>query len=130
MKKVLSLAFISLTLVGCNGNSDDEQPCCEITLPVIVPAIRVNLFDINEQALNACDAILTITNSSGTEVVYGSAFNNCEEEFSLDGGFNLEEHDFLIEKAGFVNQEFSNISPIETRCAYETIEIDVFLEAN
>jgi len=94
------------------------------------PVVRVNLFDVNQLPLNVCDAILTVDNPDHHESIYGSAQENCEEQFSLEGGYNLIEHNVLIEKAGFINQEFNAILPIEIECGYETIELDVYLVAD
>jgi hypothetical protein len=87
----------------------------------------MKFFDINKVPLNVCDAILTIDSANGNETVYGSALNNCSETFSLRGGYNLIEHDVLVEKAGYVSQMFESVLPIATQCAYETLDISVFL---
>jgi hypothetical protein len=127
----LKLAIVSVFFVtGCGGDNEEESECPEITLPVIIPAVNVKFFDANELAQNVCDAILTIDSANGNETVYGSALNNCSETFSLRGGYNLIEHDLLVEKAGYVSQRIESVIPIATKCAYDTLDISVYLEAD
>ena len=126
--KFLRLALISVMFISACGGDEDELPeCPEVTLPVIIPSVNMKLFDVNEVPLNVCDAILTIDSANGNETVYGSALNNCSETFSLRGGYNLIEHDVLVEKAGYVSQMFESVLPIATQCAYETLDISVSL---
>lgn len=74
---------------------------------------------------------MTIDNPDYHQTFYGSATDyNCADRFSLEGGYNLVEHDVLIEKAGFLNQEFKAVLPIATQCSYETFELDVYLQVN
>lgn len=127
----LKLAIVSVVFVtGCGGDNEEESECPEITLPVIIPAVNVKFYDANEVALNVCDAILTIDSANGNETVYGSALNNCSEHFSMRGGYNLIEHDLLVEKAGYVSQRIESVIPIATKCAYETLDLSVYLEAD
>ncbi len=115
-------------VTGCGGDNKDVSECPEITLPVIIPAVNVKFFETNEVALNVCDAILTVNSANGNETVYGSALNNCSETFSLRGGYNLIEHDLLVEKAGYVSQKFESVIPIATKCNYSTLDLDVYLD--
>ncbi|MGB3725419.1 MAG: hypothetical protein WA981_06605 [Glaciecola sp.] len=127
--KTLILAFAAtLPLLGCSGDNQDD--CPEITLPVIIPAINVMLFDTNQTPLNVCDAIVTVESTNGTETIYGSAFDDCTSKFNIAVGYNLIEHQLLIEKAGYVNQTFDSILPIATQCGYETLELPVTLVSN
>jgi hypothetical protein len=127
--KVLKLAVVLVVFVtGCGGDNKDVSECPEITLPVIIPAVNVKFFETNEVALNVCDAILTVNSANGNETVYGSALNNCSETFSLRGGYNLIEHDLLVEKAGYVSQKFESVIPIATKCDYSTLDLDVYLD--
>jgi hypothetical protein len=127
--KVLKLAVVLVVFVtGCGGDNKDVSECPEITLPVIIPAVNVKFFEANEVALNVCDAILTVNSANGNETVYGSALNNCSETFSLRGGYNLIEHDLLVEKAGYVSQKFESVIPIATKCDYSTLDLDVYLD--
>jgi hypothetical protein len=126
--KFLRLALISVMFISACGGDKGELPVCpEVTLPVIIPAVNMKFFDINKVPLNVCDAILTIDSANGNETVYGSALNNCSETFRPRGGYNLIEHDVLVEKAGYVSQMFESVLPIATQCAYETLDISVFL---
>jgi hypothetical protein len=125
----LKLAVVLVVFVtGCGGDNKDVSECPEITLPVIIPAVNVKFFETNEVALNVCDAILTVNSANGNETVYGSALNNCSETFSLRGGYNLIEHDLLVEKAGYVSQKFESVIPIATKCDYSTFDLDVYLD--
>jgi hypothetical protein len=125
----LKLAVVLVVFVtGCGGDNKDVSECPEITLPVIIPAVNVKFFETNEVALNVCDAILTVNSANGNETVYGSALNNCSETFSLRGGYNLIEHDLLVEKAGYVSQKFESVIPIATKCDYSTLDLDVYLD--
>lgn len=125
----LKLAMVSvLFIAGCGG--DNEEKCPEITLPVIIPAVNVKFFDANEVALNVCDAILTIDSANGNETVYGSALSNCSETFSISGGYNLIEHNLLVEKAGYVSQMIESVIPVATKCSYDTLDLSVYLEAD
>jgi hypothetical protein len=127
--KVLKLAVVLVVFVtGCGGDNKDVSECPEITLPVIIPAVNVKFFEANELALNVCDAILTVNSANGNETVYGSALNNCSETSSLRGGYNLIEHDLLVEKAGYVSQKFESVIPIATKCDYSTLDLDVYLD--
>jgi hypothetical protein len=129
--KVLKLAVVSVVFVtGCGGDNKDVSECPEITLPVIIPAVNVKFFDTNEVALNVCDAILTVNSANGNETVYGSALNSCSETYSLRGGYNLIEHDLLVEKAGYVSQKFESVIPIATKCAYSTLDLNVYLDTD
>ncbi len=123
---IVSVFFIS----GCGGDSEEESPCPEVTLPVIIPAVNVQLFDTNQMTLNVCDAILTIDSANGNETIYGSAGNDCSNTFSLEGGYNLIEHDLLIEKAGYISQRFQSVVPVATQCGYDTLHLIVNLVAN
>mgnify|MGYP003666775027 FL=1 len=117
-----------ICLSSCGDTQEQAAKCPEIIVPVIIPAVNIKIFDVDEVPLNVCDAILTVSNSEISETVYGSALNHCAETFSLRGGYNLVEHDVLIEKAGYVSQEFSSLLPIATQCAYETLEVSVILQ--
>ncbi|WP_293762897.1 hypothetical protein [uncultured Paraglaciecola sp.] len=126
---VLKLAIVSVVFVtGCSGDNKEVSECPEITLPVIIPIVNVKFFDANEEALNVCDAILTVDSANGNETIYGSALNNCSETFSIRGGYDLIEHDLLVEKAGYVSQRFESVIPISTKCAYETLDLSVYLD--
>ena len=114
---------ITQTFVIPAYNKEEAFECPTIIEPVIISAVRINLFDVNKAPINVCDAILTIDHPDNYQTIYGSAFNNCEDRFSLEGGYNLVEHDVLIEKAGFLNQEFKAVLPIATKCSYETLEL-------
>ena len=96
-------------------------------MPVIIPAVNMKFFDDNEVPLNVCNAILTIDSAKVNETIYGSALNNCSETFSLRGGYDLIEHNLLVEKAGYVSQMYKSVLPIATQCAYVTLNINVFL---
>ena len=113
-----------------SGDDQDENECPEITLPVIIPAINVKLFDTNQTPLNVCSAIVTVESANGNETIYGSAFNDCSTKFNISVGYNLIEHKLLIEKAGYVSQNFDSILPIATKCGYETLELPVNLVAD
>tara|TARA_B110000091_G_scaffold5335_1_gene5239 strand:+ start:692 stop:1096 length:405 start_codon:yes stop_codon:yes gene_type:complete len=130
MYRLPLLIISTIFLTSCDGNKEEAFECPTIIEPVIISAVRINLFDVNKAPINVCDAILTIDNPDNYQTIYGSAFNNCEDRFSLEGGYNLVEHDVLIEKAGFLNQEFKAVLPIATKCSYETLELDVYLEVN
>tara|TARA_B110000908_G_C10135617_1_gene394306 strand:- start:90 stop:494 length:405 start_codon:yes stop_codon:yes gene_type:complete len=130
MYRLPLLIISTIFLTSCDGNKEEAFECPTIIEPVIISAVRINLFDVNKAPINVCDAILTIDNPDNYQTIYGSAFNNCEDRFSLEGGYNLVEHDVLIEKAGFLNQEFKAVLPITTKCSYETLELDVYLEVN
>jgi hypothetical protein len=99
-------------------------------LPVVIDAVNVKLFDVNNVPLNICDAILTIDSSNGNQVVYGSALNNCAERFSFSGGYDLKEHDLLIEKSGYMSQAFKSVVPTAIQCGYETLDLNVYFVAN
>ena len=125
---VLKLAIVSVVFItSCGGDNEEASECPEITLPVIIPAVNVKFFDANEAPLNVCDAILTIDSADGNATIYGSARNNCSETFSLRGGYNLIEHHLLVEKAGYVSQRFESVIPIATQCAYDTLDLSVYL---
>jgi hypothetical protein len=129
MYRFTIIVISAIFLTSCDDNIEETLECPLIIEPKIIPAIRVNLFDSNKVPLNICDAIVTINNTDYYETFYGSATNfNCADRFSLEGGYNLVEHNVFIEKAGFVNQEFKAILPIETQCSYETFELDVYLQ--
>ena len=96
-------------------------------MPVIIPAVNMKFFDDNEVPLNVCNAILTIDSAKVNETIYGSALNNCSETFSLRGGYDLIEHNLLVEKAGYVSQMYKSVLPIATQCAYVTLDINVSL---
>jgi hypothetical protein len=62
----LKLVIVSVIFVtGFGGDDEQESECPKIILPVIIPAINVTFFDVNEIALNVCDAILTIDSANG-----------------------------------------------------------------
>ena len=105
-----------ICLSSCGDTQEQAAKCPEIIVPVIIPAVNIKIFDVDEVPLNVCDAILTVSNSEISETVYGSALNHCAETFSLRGGDNL------------VSQEFSSLLPIATQCAYETLEVSVILQ--
>lgn len=129
--KVLKLVILSVFfLSGCSTDSDDESECPEVTLPVIIPAVNVQLFDTNQTALNVCDAIVTIDSANGNETLYGSAENDCTNTFNLRGGYNLIEHTVLVEKAGYISQRFEGVLPVATSCGYETLDLNVALVEN
>jgi hypothetical protein len=129
--KCMKFAIVSVFFIsGCGGDSEDEAACPEITLPVIIPAVNVQLFDTNQMKLNVCDAILTIDSANGNETIYGSALNDCSNTFSLRGGYDLIEHDLLVEKAGYVSQRFESVVPTATQCGYDTLDFSVTLAAN
>ena len=75
--KTVILSIVCLS--SCGGSDDDSATCPEVTLPVIIPAVNVKLFDASQDPLDVCDAILTIESSNNSETIYGSAFNNCSE---------------------------------------------------
>lgn len=127
--KNISIAMVSAVLLaGCN--SEEEDPC-NVPMPaVIIPAVSVSLFDTNEEKLNVCDAILSVDSDKMSETIYGSAYPDCEETYSLSAGYDLIEHDVLIEKAGYISQTFEDVLPIATQCSYKTLEISVYLEAD
>ncbi|MFT5313687.1 MAG: hypothetical protein ACI8Z9_002180 [Paraglaciecola sp.] len=125
---MLRLAIVSVVFISaCGEDIEDVSKCPEVRLPVIIPAVNVKFFDANEVPLNVCDAILTIDSANGNETIYGSARNNCLETFSLRGGYNLIEHDLLVEKAGYFSQRFESVIPIATQCAYDTLDLRVYL---
>jgi hypothetical protein len=129
--KGLKLVILSVFLIsGCGGDSEEESECPEVTLPVIIPAVNVQLFDTNQMTLNVCDAILTIDSANGNETIYGSARNDCSNTFSLRGGYNLIEHTLLVEKAGFISQRFEAVVPVATQCGYDTLDLRVILVEN
>jgi hypothetical protein len=130
MHRVVILIITSIFLISCDDSKDDVVECPTVIEPVIIDAVRINLFDTNKTPLNVCDAILTIDNPDYHQIIYGSALNHCEGLFSLAGGYNLIEHDLLIEKAGYFNQEFQSVLPLATHCSYKTFELDVYLEVN
>jgi len=130
MNRSTILIISSIFLTSCGENKEEVVECPTVIDPVIIPAVRLNLFDVDKAPVNVCDAILTIDNSENHQTVYGSAFNNCEERFSLEAGYNLIEHDVLLEKAGFINQEFEDVLPLATQCSYETLEINVYLQVD
>ncbi len=130
MNRSTILIISTVFLISCDDSKEDVFECPTVIDPVIIPAVRLNIFDANKVPLNVCDAILTIDNSENSQIVYGSALNNCENHVSLEGGYNLVEHDVLIEKAGFLNQNFEALLPLATQCSYETLEFDVYLEVN
>lgn len=130
MNRSIILILSTVFLFACDDKDKDGFECPTVIEPVIVSAVRVNLFNLANEPLNVCDAILTVDFSEYSETIYGSAFDNCEERNSLEGGNNLVEHHLLIEKAGYINQTFEGLLPLETECSYKTLEIDVYLEPN
>ena len=128
--RFLGILVSVMLLSACGEDKDDSPECPEVVLPVIIDAVNVKLFDVNNVALNVCDAILTIDSSNGNQIVYGSALNNCSERFSLAGGYDLKEHDLLIEKAGYMSQAFKSVVPTAIQCGYETLDLNVYLVAN
>jgi hypothetical protein len=130
MKRLILVFVATLSMFGCGGDDKDENDCPEVTLPVIIPAINLKLFDTNQTPLNVCDAIVTVESANGIETIYGSAFNDCTTKFNIAAGYNLIEHKLLIEKAGYLNQNFDSILPLATKCGYETLELSVNLVAN
>jgi hypothetical protein len=131
MYRLTTLVISTLFLISCDDNKEEIFECPDIIEPVIISAVRINFFDSNKAPLNICDAIVTIDNPDYHQTFYGSATDyNCADRFSLEGGYNLVEHDVLIEKAGFLNQEFKAVLPIATQCSYETLELDVYLQVD
>tara|TARA_R110000868_G_scaffold84511_3_gene238176 strand:+ start:673 stop:1065 length:393 start_codon:yes stop_codon:yes gene_type:complete len=130
MYRVAILIITTIFLISCNDSKENVVECPTIIEPVIIDAVRINLFDTSKTPLNFCGAILTIDNPDYHETIYGSALDNCEDIYSLAGGYNLVEHDVLIEKAGYLHQEFQSILPLATECSYKTFELDVYLEVN
>ncbi|QDP01451.1 hypothetical protein [Thalassotalea sp. PS06] len=128
-RSILILASAAV-LSACGGSKDDTEECPTVVEPVVIPAISVNFFDMDMEALNVCDAIVTISSPDNSETIYGSALSDCENTNSIVGGYDLVGHDVLVEKAGFVSQSFEEITPIETTCSYETYELDVYLDKN
>ena len=126
--KFLRLTLISIIFISaCGKDKDVLLECPEVTLTVIIPAVNMKFFDENEVPLNVCNVILTIDSVNRNETIYGSALNNCSEIFSLRGGYDLIEHNLLVEKVGYVNQTYESVLPTATQCAYETLDINVFL---
>jgi len=130
MKRLIFAIVATLPLLGCFGDDQDQNECPEVTLSVIIPAINVKLFDANQTPLNVCDAIVTVDSANGSETIYGSAFNDCSTKYNIAVGYNLIEHKLLIEKAGYINQNFDSLLPIATRCGYETLELPINLVAD
>lgn len=131
MSRLTTLIISTLFLISCDDNKEEVFECPDIIEPVIISAVRINFFDANKVSLNICDVIVTIDNPDLHETLYGSGESyNCEERFSLGGGYNLVEHDVLIEKAGFLNQEFKGLLPTQIQCGYEPFELNVYLEVN
>ena len=69
--------FFSVFAVRLRGDNEEQSACPDITLPVIIPAINVQLFGTNQIPLNVCDAILTIDSANGNKTIHGSASNDC-----------------------------------------------------
>jgi hypothetical protein len=130
MKKLILAFVVTVPLLACSSDDQDENDCPEVTLPVIIPAVNVKLFDTNQTPLNVCDAIVMVESANGIETIYGSAFDDCSTKFDIAVGYNLIEHKLLVEKAGYVNQNFDSILPVATQCGYETIELPVNLVAD
>lgn len=127
----ITIVLSTLLLLSCGESSEGVEEkvaeCPTVINPVIIPAVRFNLFDEDKVPLNVCDAIITIENTENHQTIYGSALENCEDSYSFEGGYNLVSHNVLIEKAGFINQEFDSLLPIATHCSYQTLETDVYL---
>lgn len=119
-----------LLLIACNDNSDEENQCPKISVPVIIPAVTVNFFDENKIPLNVCDAIVTIDGNNHHETFYGSSYSDCTTKFSLSGGYDLTPHDVLVEKAGYQFQQIADIVPLKTKCGYEPFELSVYLKVD
>ena len=130
MYRLTLLIISTIFLASCDGNNEEVFECPTMVDAILIPVVRIKIFDVNNTPLNVCDVILTIDNLANYQTVYGSAFNNCEGRFSLEGGYDSSGVDVFIEKAGFLNQEFKAVLPIATQCSYETLELDVYLEVN
>lgn len=128
MRLTLFSILAMFILFGCDSDSAEVDDCPIVTEPVIINAVTVKFHDANSQPLNVCDGIVTISRDGYHEVFYGSSYINCESMYSLSGGYDFTSHNVLIEKAGYEFQEFENIVPVETKCGYETFELNVFLE--
>ena len=62
MYRLTTLFVSAIFLTSCDDNKEEVFECPTVIEPVIIPAVRVNLFDVNQLPLNVCDAILTVDN--------------------------------------------------------------------
>ena len=127
--KLIKLSLFGLlVLVGCEEKTtkDGDIVLCSTQY---VPALRVDVFDIETGHPNACGATVTVQDGDFVEELSNEAGVNCNEGFTFSlAGEREGNYDITVIKEGYIDWVQYDTVVTSNVCHVNTISVQAYMD--
>lgn len=125
--KALLLGALSLSLMGCLSNTDEENVACTT---VFTPGLSVEVVDAESGEGISCSAIVVFQDGNYQESAANEAGPNCDNTAKFFGAYERAgTYNITAVKPGYLDNTVTDVVVTEDVCHVKTVNVTIELTA-
>ncbi len=125
--KALLLSALSLSLMGCLSNTDEENVACTTEF---VPGLSIDVIDESTNESIACGVTVIIQDGNYEEGVTVDAAPGCDDTQKIYGAYERAgTYNIKAVKPGYLETTLSDVVVTENVCHVKTVNLTIELTA-